>query len=284
MREVRIIGMVREVWNLSLLEAKRVISSVRFLIGLLITFCGIYLTQGDLGAYLGKKELSIGILELFPFTMSDPFMLMILLLIYTFMLCDVPFVHDGMDMEMIRTDWGRWLLSKVVTVIEITILWLIMIEASIVIMQAGNCEWNNEWSVFIKTAARTGGRGISQLNLSVSMDICQTGTPVQAFLISYALNLLFYVLLAVSMLTLNIMYKGRIGMVCAIVFEGIRYMNRAEWSSKFLRLLSPADLVNLCDGGIQAAKLFYSFGYLIALTGVLLCFCHSYLKKNGVSV
>lgn len=261
---------MKEVWNLVRIEARRWLINVRLYLTLFLTFCALYLNQGGIPDYLKAKGIKVTAFELYAFTLSDPFFYLVLVLLYTFLICDIPFLHDGLEMELIRTDRKKWLFSRMIITGFITVLWLIFIELSILIIQSGFIEWKNEWSIFLKTAARTSGGDSMGINISLSIDTMLGASPMKIFLIGFIYNILFYSFLAVLILYFNILSGNHFGIIAAVFVVGFRFFNRVIWSSDFTKMISPADLMNICGREINAVNVMYTVSFFIFCSGVMI--------------
>lgn len=270
-----------EIWNLTVMEIKRRFISIRFLLGIVITFCAVFLNHSALNDYLKRKEFKITALEMYPFTLYHTYFYLVLILIYVFFMCDVPFYHDGMDHEIIRTDWRNWLFARLLVIIGITAIWLLSIWFDIVAIHRGYIVWSNEWSTYVKMAARASGSGAYMIP---SFDLCEFLSPIAAWITTFILNLFAYSLLSLAMMAVNIRFKGNFGIVCAVLFVGLRFLNRVVWSSEMLRILSPLDLIDLTYGGYRIARVAYAIVYLSVFSAILLLLNHTLLRKYGLQM
>lgn len=273
---------MKEVWNLVRIEARRWLINVRFYLTLFLTFCALYLNQGGIPDYLKAKGIRVTAFELYAFTLSDPFFYLVLVLLYTFLICDIPFLHDGVEMELIRTDRKKWILSKMIITGFITILWLIFIELSILVIQSGFIEWKNEWSAFLKTAARASGGGSMGINISLSIDTMLSASPVKVFLLGFAYNILFYNFLAVLMLYFNILSGKHIGIIAAVFVVGFRFFNRVIWPSDFMKLISPADLMNISGREINAVNIIYTVSFFLFCSGMIISLILKHVERKEI--
>ena len=255
---------------------RRLVCKPRFYVALLLTAGSLLLIFQNVPAFLRENSLTVQAAE--PFLLVTVNRLSQLLLVLSFLLLcgDAPFFHAGMEIVFARTNKRRWLCAQILTVFAVTALWLLFALAVSILFFLPRVSFSNEWSVYLKTAARMrfGSIAVGLRGVDAGMGLLQNGKPWLVFAVSFLYNLLLFGFCGVWAVLLNLYTKRSYGSLLIVSFCALRLALGSLYPIPALERVSPMNLTDLRAFELNlsgAAHTVLFFTVQIALLWILSC-------------
>lgn len=268
------------VFHFASYNLKRLFSSPKPYITLLILFVVLRIGVGGARTYLSDSGQQIQAVELFIFTQSSLFFQIVFVLGLLFLLGDAPFLTDGMSLRLIRTSRSRWMLGQILSCVLISAVYLVAIEVLFLLLFWGQVTLQNEWSPAVRLAAQANiGGNVINIKAAVyfPMGVLHVGAPYAMFGLTLLLNELLYSFLCLVVIFCNLKFSSGVGIFAATSLLGLRMMQRYVFPYKPLWYLSPCSVVCLGEQTITSGGILYAVLFLATL-----CLCLTTLALHLV--
>lgn len=243
-----------EILALTSVSLRRIVVRARFFIALVLSFCVVFFCCHGVPAFLQEQGMTVQAVELFPLLMSGHSTQLLLTLCFLLLVGDAPFFHEGMETVLVRTKKSRWLAAQILTMGILVLAWLLFLQLCLLLMTAGRVTWDNQWSVYIKTAARL-WRSSLATGLSGGMTTCmaviQSATPYSLFFTALLYGFLLFFSFGMWGLMLNLWTRRSYGSAIVTAFFALRFALFNLLYIKPLLWLSPSNLVDITGRSIN---------------------------------
>lgn len=265
------------------LNMRRQLTNPRLYIALSLTVSAVIFNFGDLTDYLSQYDMQIQVVELFIFLVSDRYSQWILTFAFLILVGDAPFLHEGMDILLMRTNKKRWLKAQIIYMFFTIVLWLVFLEICLALLMAGYVSWDNEWSDYILFASRLqqGAENIG-IGVNVSMLPLTQGKPYLLFGIAFFYSVLLYVYFGMWGMAANLLSGHSYGCLIVTCFLALRFALFNLFYSQEMLFLSPADLVDLTLQGVNPVMVMYTTLFFVIQIAALVFVSEYILCKRDI--
>ena len=258
----------------------------RIIITFALAFVLCYLLSDKAVRFAKEYKTTMQIVEAFIWTFGDANSILLSSLLLLMLFADMPFISAGTPLYLVRIDRRTWVIGQAIYVALATFLYMVFILVATSLICMGNSFIGNKWS---NTAAILGYSGAGKaVALPALVKTLEMSTPYPCMATIFILMLLYALLMAFIMLTLNVR-KGQIaGVVSVFVFSIFGIILNPQLISTLFHL--PSNLMykaNVAVGWLSplnhATYHMHNFGYDLlprlwqtyAIFGLLiaLCFC-----------
>ena len=265
------------------LNMRRYLKNPRLYIALLLTMSAVVFNFGDITEYLSQYDMQIQAGELFIFLISDRYSQWILMFAFLILVGDAPFMHEGMDILLMRTYKKRWLKAQITYMVFVIILWLAFLEICLVLLTAGYVFFDNKWSDYILLASRLqqGAENIG-MGVNVSMLPLTQGKPYLLFGIALLYSILLYVYFGMWGMAANLLSGHSYGCLIVTCFLALRFALFNIFYNQKIFFLSPADLVDLTLQEVNPIMVMYTTVFFLIQIAVLIFVSEYILSKRDI--
>lgn len=265
------------------INMRRQLINPRLYIALLLTASAVVFNFGDITDYLSQYDMRIQAVELFIFFVSDRYSQWILVFAFLILVGDAPFIHEGMDVLLMRTDKKRWLIAQVIYMVFTIVLWLVFLEVCLVLLTAGYVFWDNEWSDYIRLASRLqqGAENIG-MGVNASMLPLTEGAPYLLFGIAFLYSVLMYVSFGMWGMAANLLSGRSYGCLIVTCFLALRFALLNLFYNQKILFLSPADLVDLTAQKVNPMMVMYTVMFFAIQIAALILVSEYILSKRDI--
>ncbi len=265
------------------IEIHRRVSNPKFYLALVLTLCVMVISFDGLTKFLVQHDMQIQAAELFVFIVSDRFTQWMLTFSFLILVGDAPFIQDGMDILLMRTNKKKWLTAQSIVMICMIMIWLVVLEISVLLLTAGHISWKNEWSDYIYLAARlqSGTRNMG-IGVNTSMLPLTEGTPLVLFGIAFLYAVLLFTYFGMWGIVANLLTGRSYGSCIAACFLAFRFALNNLVNMPALKYISPANLIDLTSQSIQPPMIIYTVLFFVIQIVILAWIAEWILKKRDV--
>ncbi len=200
----------------------------------------------------------------FPFLMTQPYSLLMLLLGLILMFCDAPFIESEQPYIITRTGRMLWTGGQIVYIVLASALYFLSVIFLTVMLLLPCISLESGWGKVINTFSQ-GNAARYGVVIPFDYTIVKTLSPMQAMLMEFFICWLLGIVLGILMFCINLRVSRSAG---AIFAAGIAilplFVRKTDWG---LHYVSPASWVSLSVLDIAGATSFPSVPY--AITGFL---------------
>ena len=275
-----------EILALARISTHRFLSKPRVYVALAVCFCVFVLCYQDVPFYLEAHQLSIQAVEPFLLIMCGSAPQLLLLLSFLLLVGDIPYLHNGAELVLIRTRKARWLMGQFLCTVWILLLWFGFMLLGTWIIFGGHISLRNDWSVFVKTISRLGisarATGL-KFSISSSMTLLSGGSPYMVFAVSIGYNLLLFLFLSLWATFLNLSTGKSYSSVLVSVFYGLHMFFRNEPAFQGYLRFSPIHLANLTVRQLNAPSVLYTVSFFLVQIILMAVLSHWQLVRVDTS-
>lgn len=276
-----------EIWVLIRHNFRRLLTRPRFYAALVATVCSLLIPYYKLPAFLAENNLTSQFGEPFILVISSRITQWLLTLSFLLLAGDAPFLHDGMDSLLIRTNKRKWLTAQILYMFGLVVVWLVFVELVILVLLAPNISFANKWSVHMLTVSRL--RGDSRiLGLEVGVTatpyLIHQGLPLKVFGTAFVYGTLLFFYFGMWGMFWNLLTKRSYGCLMVTFFLSLRFALYNLFFSDTVARLSPANLVDLCTGSTNSYVSFrYTVCFFLIQIVVLAVASQALLRRRDMS-
>lgn len=263
---------------------RRLFGKPRFYVALIITACSLAFIFRNVPGFLQENALHIQVFEPFILTTSNRLSQLLLVLSFLLLLGDVPFFHEGMEIVFLRTNKHRWLAAQILTVGAITLLWLIYIALFLTLFFVPRISFANEWSVYLKTAARLwyGSNVVGLSGVGAAMRLLLSGSPYVLFAVCLLYGFLLFFFCGMWAVMLNLLSKRSYGSVLVVTFCALRFALYNLFSVPALEMVSPMNLLDMNSRGLTLANFIYTILFFVVQSLILWLLANRALHRRDI--
>ena len=266
-----------EIGRFATYNIRRLLTSPRLYIALLITSCCIWMSFGNVSFVLAEEGKVLQATELFSFSFSNRIPQWFFTLGILLLLVDIPFLHEGLSIRLVRSTRFRWFVGQILFSLITIIFYILFIQVLLMVIVSNTLSFSNSWSDTIQIAARLpSSAAIKQLGVSIAMDfplnIVLNSTPLTTFIITLIYNSLLFFVFSLICLIFNVKYRTGAGCFVIVSLLMLRYLidNSMLPLSKYLILISPCNLAAPQVKGVGFSSFLYVVVFFLAIIGLLL--------------
>lgn len=265
------------------INLRRRAANPRFYLALLLTLCTVLIYFGQLTNYLSQYEVKIQAVELFIFAISSLGPQWMLTFCFLLLVGDAPFLHEGIEILMSRTDKKRWLRAQIIAMVCTIVFWLLFFELCILFITAGYVIYRNEWSDYVSLVAKLAvDAGKLGWNVNASVLPLTQGKPFTLFAIAFLYMVLLFVYFAMIGIVINLLSGRSYGSCIVVVFLALRFALFNLLYVPELILVSPANLIDLTVQNIEPPMFIYTVLFFVAQIMILIWAAEQILKRRDI--
>lgn len=280
-----------EILSLARTSLRKQLGRARFFAALLLTAGCVVMGYFHTPDYLAGRNLTMQAGEPFLLMVGAVLVQLLLLLSFLLLLGDAPFFHEGMEIVVMRSSKRKWIAAQIVACVVTTILWLLFLFAFTLLYFNRHLSFANEWSKVAKMARRSISGGAPagfQLGVAPSAKMAMGTKPYAMFGLSFLLNSLLYVCLALWGMTLNLWLRRSYGSLFVISLWGLRFgLQVLELPSlgrvEILNWISPMGLVDVTAGSFSGEKIAYIVLFFLFQIVLLATFSRLRLRRMDMT-
>lgn len=274
-----------ELFALTRSSLRRLFGKPRLYVAIAITVCSLIFLFRDAPGFLQKNDLQIQVLEPFVLTTSNRLSQLLLVLSFLLLLGDAPFFHEGMEIVFLRTNKRRWLTAQIVAVGTVTLFWLLFIALFLMLFFVPRISFGNEWSVYLKTAARLwyGSNVVGLSGVGATMQLVLSGSPYTLFAVCLLYDFLLFFYCGMWAVTLNLLTKRSYGSVLVVTFCALRFALYNLFSIPALEMVSPMNLLDMNSQSLTSANFVYTILFFLVQCLVLWLLAIRTLHRRDVT-
>lgn len=228
---------------------------------------------------------SVGIFEVFPVLETNVYSMLVILLGWVMLVCDIPFQGDGYYYYLIRSDKKRWLQGQMFFLVLGSVLYLLVIWLISILLAFPHLTLSDHWGIIMRKASCSYGM-LGSEGISVSYHMVHFVTPAVAMGISFLLAMLLLILLGMIFLLFYLCTKrfwGYVAVILLVALDGVLHLSDFRQWKQVASYLSPVTVsknLNYVSVYVTGyANLWMSVGILVFLCVVLYLITTSRLRK-----
>lgn len=271
--------------RLCLQNFKRWISNPRiYFIGILLT---VYISSVvfPLVSFCYSVETSITP-WLFPLLTSNQEGLIIFTACIILLFCDAPFLDSTQPFYIIRSGRQKWILAQILYIFLASILFFTFIYLVSTIILFPVTHWQMDWGKIFYTLSLTDARTMFQIPLMIPYEILKIYSPIQAFGLSFLLNVLVSTFLGLLIFTINLKLSKIMGSIVAAAPTLLT--STIFFNDFFLIYYIPVAWASLDKIDITGTQLLPSLPYvltvLISLIVLLSILSFLFFRKKAIEI
>lgn len=274
-----------ELFALTRSSLRRLFGKPRFYVALAITVCSLIFIFRDVPGFLQENTLQIQVFEPFVLTISNRLSQLLLVLSFLLLLGDAPFFHEGMEIVFVRTNKRRWLAAQILTVGAVTLFWMLFIALFLMLFFVPRISFENEWSVYLKTAARLwyGSNVVGLSGVGAAMQLMLSGSPYTLFAVCLLYSFLLFLYCGMWAVMLNLLTKRSYGSVLVVTFCALRFALYNLFSIPALEMVSPLNLLDMNSRSLTSANFIYTVLFFLVQSLVLWLLANRTLHKRDIT-
>lgn len=263
-----------EVLRFAWYDIRRLLTSPRFYLSLLVVYACLWLCFGSVYLYPEETGESLQALELFIFASCNRIPQCMLTFGVLLLLGDAPFLHEGMSVYLIRSNRARWLLGQILFCLLTIVFYLLVVEIMLLSLSGREVSFVNNWSDTIMLASQiTSGASLLYIDMifTFPMNIVLSGAPYAIFALTLVYDSLLLLMFTLIGLAFNIRWKVGVGCLGAVALLGLRSLIDSYGNERLRGLLwfSPCNLATVSDRPVTVETIAYTVMFFLCVCGLL---------------
>ncbi len=266
--------MMTEIFAMSRASLRRLLLRPRCFVSLVLALGCVLIAYTQSLPYLAERGYQLQAVE--PFLLLTPSRFPQLLFLISFLLLvgDVPFLYPGLETTAMRSSKSRWLAAQLLAALEAALLWLLLVFLFTLPVFAGRLSFKNEWSVFLKGVARSGGMmesyGLYLIDRP-GAELFTNSTPYVRFAEELLFQLLLFGSVTLWALAFNLWTRRSYGCMLVVAFWVLRsaVFELELLFQRDMTVISPFSLVDLSQRRLTLARGVYIAAFFLAQICVL---------------
>lgn len=275
-----------EIFIISRISLRRLLTRARFWFALLLAFGTVLTVFANVPAYLADHGYQIQIFEPFLILLPSVFPQILLLISFLLLVGDIPFLYTGMELTALRSSRQKWLAGQLLAALGAATIWLLFILLCTVLLFCGQVSVQNQWSLLLKAIARSHGVVISvgMSLVRVTTELITGANPYERVFWMLLFQLLMFWSFTLWSLLFNLWTRRSYGCLLTVGFWVFRrHVGELSLAAgRDLSWISPMSLVDLCETRLTAARIV--FIVLIFLTQICLLWGLSAIKLQRMDI
>lgn len=260
-----------EILRFAWYNIRRMLLSPRLYLSLFVVYACLRLCFGSVCLSLDESGRTLQAVELFIFASGNRIPQWILTFGMLLLLCDVPFLHNGISIYLIRTSRFRWLAGQVLFCLIMVMGYLLAVEIMLLSMSGERVSFLNEWSDTIELASRITS-GASLLNIKIIFDfpinVVLGGTPYTQFALTLLYDTLLLMFFSLICFACNVKWKTGVGCFVVVSFLVLRLLVD-EYGEPVALLFSPCNLASPGSRVVTPVSVGYTVAFFLCVCGFL---------------
>lgn len=277
-----------EILAMSRSSLRRLLLRPRFLVSLMLALGCVWTAYSQMPPYLAQRGFRLQAVEPFLLLVPSIWPQMLLLISFLLLVGDVPFLYPGLETTALRSSKRKWLAAQLLAALGAALLWLLLVFVFTLPVFAGRLSFQNEWSLFLKGALRTGGLMESYgmfLIDKTGTELLANSTPYVRFAETLLLQLLLFWSVTLWSLTFNLWTRRSYGCMITVSFWVLRRVVKglAMTTQKDYSFLSPMSLVDLNQKTLTQERIIYIALFFLLQIVVLWILSALRVKREDLS-
>ena len=277
-----------EILAMSRSSLRRLLLRPRFLVSLMLALGCVWTAYSQMPPYLAQRGFRLQAVEPFLLLVPSIWPQMLLLISFLLLVGDVPFLYPGLETTALRSSKRKWLAAQLLAALGAALLWLLLVFVFTLLVFAGRLSFQNEWSLFLKGALRTGGLMESYgmfLIDKTGTELFANSTPYVRFAETLLLQLLLFWSVTLWSLTFNLWTRRSYGCMLAVGFWVLRrVVSKLELLfQRDMTVISPFSLVELSKVRLTLARGVYIVLFFLLQIVVLWILSALRIKREDLS-
>ena len=263
----------------------------RIIITFALAFILCFLLSDKAVRFAKEYKTTMQIVEAFVWTFGDSNSILLSSMLLVLLFADMPFISAGTPYYLMRIDRKTWLTGQALYISIATVIYMAFILVSTSVICMGQSFVGNMWS---ETAAILGYSGAGKaVALPALVKTLEMSTPYECMGTIFLLMLLYALLMAFIMLTLNIRKGQLAGVVSVFLFSLYGFLLNPQLLKTLFQL--PDEFMykaNVAVGWLsplnQATYHMHNFGYDLlprlwmtyVVFGVLILLCYALALRS----
>ena len=251
-----------ETFAMSRASLRRLLLRPRFFVSLVLALGCVLIAFTQSLPYLAERGWQLQAAE--PFLLLTPsfFPQMLFLISFLLMVGDVPFLYPGLETTAMRSSKRKWLAAQLLAALGAALLWLLLVFLFTLPVFAGRLSFRNEWSVFLRGIARSGGMMESYGMYLIDRpgtELFANASPYLRFAEELLFQLLLFWTMTLWSLAFNLWTRRSYGCMLTVAFW---MLDRAVFELELLfqrdmTVISPFSLMDLSNRRLTLARGLY---------------------------
>jgi len=205
---------------------------------------------------------------IFPYLMSDPNIVLIIMMGVVLLFCDAPFIEIDQPYMIMRSGRITWLWGQFAYIALASMIYFITMLALSVLMLLPNFSFSSNWGKVIGTFAQTNVANQHLISIPFDFLLYNSYSPVSAISVSFINSFLIAVFIGMLIFVLNSNISRFAGVITATLLVLWHLVTYKTWTG-FTRY-SPITWVSLSKIDINGNTLYPSLPYIYFVTVVLI--------------
>jgi len=202
----------------------------------------------------------------FPYFMSNPTDILLIMFTLVLLFCDAPFIESEQPYVMSRSGRKKWVAGQVLYIALASALFFLVIILLTVVFLTPHIEWSGAWGRVIGTFAQTSVAGEHGVSIPFDRGIYTYFTPVSAMLTAFGLCSFMGLLLGTVMFFFNSNVSRSAGAIASAVL--ILWQAAVTKTGTVLVNFSPVSWVSLSNIDMTNTTLLPTFPYVLTVLSV----------------
>lgn len=260
---------------------RRLWCSPRPYITLFMVYALLNLCFGGAREYLSDSGETVQAFEFFIIAMANRIPQWIMVFGILILLGDAPFLHDGMEVYILRSSRGRWLMGQVVFCALTVLGYLVLIAVMFLFMFCSYISFTNEWSDAIILSCRIQSGAVLNIVMLIAfpMEIINSGSPYSVLALSFLYTALMLLLCALLCMLCNVRLKTGVGCFAVTILLVWRFLLDNVGGAEFLHYLSPCSLATVSDRAVTPISICYTVGFFLCACFALCWWNYCIIQK-----
>ena len=273
-----------EFFALTGISLRRLLFRARFFVALGLTAACVLYCYSQVPPFLAEQGMQIQAAEPFLMFFSSRITQLFLLLSFLLLAGDAPFCHDGMEYVVTRSGKRRWLLAQCVSMLVLTLIWLIWILLCTLAVFRRCLDFSGQWSLFTKLVGRNMGQfrldsfGF-QWQVHPSANLLSAAGPYGMLALDLLLDLLLFGSVGIWCAALNLWTRRSYGCAFTVVLWVLRFGLDLMPGLYALERFSPLSLIDLHAAPMTAARIAWILCFFLGQMLPLLVLCLRRIRR-----
>ncbi len=256
---------IKKIMHISTYNFKKWAINPRIYVIFTMAFLYVHSILKPITVFCEKSGYDIS-LYIFPFIMSHPNSVLLIMFGFTLLLCDAPFIDINQPYIMMRSGRKLWVVGHILYIIFASILYSIVVMLFSIISLTPYIEIGLNWGKVINTFAQTTVAQQHNISIPFSFTICNDYSPCEALLLTIINCSMVATFLGLLIFSLNFIVSRFAGILGAAILILWQVVVRQTWTgfTKF----SPVTWVSLAQVDTTGSTLYPTLLYIYI---VLLC-------------
>lgn len=270
----------RAMWRVAVGALRETFSGIRPYFIAVVVLALMHLASSDVRALCSQYDVKASVLPLFIFVFNAIYYILLFNFLFCVLACDVPLRKGHQRYIVLRCGRSVWAGGQILYLILLATIFIVWLFIASMIVLAGKLSFSLDWGRVYFSLARIELHG----GVSFSNTIQSAFTAPQAFLISFGLQWLCFVLFGLIIYAINLATGRNIGMIVPcffllMYFHFAQYIVNGQWTT----WISPVLLSRLMwHAYVRQPDMSYAIGFfLINIAALMICCVALARRRRG---